>query len=240
MLTFFCTKVERQFIKKLEYPYSECISDLASYGSELYKVFENLGKEYTQSDCFDLCYQTYIANGCGCIDPTFYPLPNQPYCLNLTQLLCNLNSFLKYYLNPELKAKCGKKCPLECDSENFVLTTSLARYPTRSYADQLVNHTNLLSNFYPNVSAVTYEQLKDNILAIEIFYVDMKYTVIEELEKMGLVDVVSGVGGTLGLFLGMSFMSFFEIIDVIIEIITSLVETKFIKRNKVFFVKPKT
>jgi len=65
----------------------------------------------------------------------------------------------------------------------------------------------------------------------------MKYTTVEELEKMNFFDLVSGVGGTLGLFMGISFLSFFEILDILIEIMFVFFEFSK-RRNKVLFVKP--
>lgn len=158
--------------------------------------------------------------------------------MNTTQLVCNLNYFLKFFDGNNLKTKCGSQCPLECNSETFRLTISSSSYPTRAYADQLVNYSgDALANFYPDRSQVTYEQLKENILAINVYFTDMKYTSIEELEKMSFVDLVSAVGGTLGLFIGMSFLSFFEILDVIIEIVFILIDYSREQKqhNKVIF-----
>jgi len=42
--------------------------------------------------------------------------------------------------------------------------------------------------------------------------------------KIEIVDLVSGIGGLLGLFLGMSFLSLAEIIEIIIE--TSVITFK--------------
>lgn len=114
-------------------------------------------------------------------------------------------------------------------------------FPTRAYANQLVNHSNLLANFYPNVSQVTYEQLKNHLIALDIYYSDMKYTLIEEIEKTKFLDLVSGVGGTLGLFIGMSFLSFFEIFDVIIELAYVLCQRvcfSGLSNTRVVFVQP--
>ena len=212
---------------------------MSSYGSELYEVFVKLGKEYKQSDCFDLCYQTFVAQKCKCINSAFYPLINQPYCLNVSQLLCDLKAFLEFYSQVDIQAKCGPQCPLECKSQKFDLTISSYNYPTPAYANQLVNYSNILDRFVTNVSEVTYDYLKEHILAVDIFYGDMKYLSIEELEKMSFIDLISGVGGTLGLFIGMSFLSFFEIIDVLIEAFIYLIGKKRVK-NRVIFVKPTT
>ena len=228
--------MQRTFISKLEKPYSECVEDLSSYDSELYETFIKLGKEYKQSDCFDLCYQKYVSEKCKCIDSAFYPLIGQPYCLNASQLFCDLKVFTEFYSEIDIKAKCGSLCPLECKSQNFDLTISSFKYPTPAYADQLVNYSNILDRFVPNASDVTYDYLKEHILALDIFYSDMKYFSIEELEKTSFIDLISGVGGTLGLFIGMSFLSFFEIIDVLIEVLIYFIHFiigKIIKKRRV-------
>ena len=148
----FKIQVERTFISKLERPYSECVEDLSSYGSELYDIFVEQGKEYTQSDCFDICFQKYLAQKCKCVDSGFYPLIGQPYCLNTTQLLCDFNEFNEFYSEIDIKTRCGTQCPLECKSQNFDISISSFKYPTPAYTDQLVNHSNILDRFVPNVS----------------------------------------------------------------------------------------
>lgn len=88
------------------------------------------------------------------------------------------------------------------------------------------------------MSQLTYEQLKEETLAINVYYSEMKYTSIEELEKTNFLDLIASVGGTLGLFLGMSFLSFFEIFDVVIEIIYMFMENRKIRR-KIVMVEPR-
>lgn len=195
------------------------MNDLSSYGSEFYEIFRQLGKSYRQADCYDLCYQTFVLKKCNCIDTSFYSLPNKTFCLDVKDLICDLSSFLEFFSNNNWKSECGNNCPLECESQNFQLTVSTSVFPSKAYANQLINHSTLLNRYYGNAtSQVTLDQLKNNLLAVDIYYSDMKYTSIEEIEKTSFLDLVAGVGGTLGLFIGMSFLSFFEIIDVLLEI----------------------
>lgn len=69
---------------------------------------------------------------------------------------------------------------------------------------------------------MTLEELRANLLDISIFYSELGYRKFYEIEKMNIIDLVSNVGGTLGLFLGMSFLSFVEIIDIFLNILFSL------------------
>ena len=56
----------------------------------------------------------------------------------------------------------------------------------------------------------------------------MTYTLMLELPKIKIVDLVANLGGILGLFIGISFLSFVEILEIILEIFIILFE-----KNKV-------
>ena len=59
----------------------------------------------------------------------------------------------------------------------------------------------------------------------------MRYTVIRQDPKLQPVDLISNIGGLLGLFLGMSFLSFLELVEIVNEIIFIIYETKFSTRS---------
>ena len=54
---------------------------------------------------------------------------------------------------------------------------------------------------------------------ISVFYEDLKYTWINQKPKMQFIDLISNIGGSLGLFVGISFISFLELFEILIEII---------------------
>lgn len=159
--------------------------------------------------------------------------------MNISELACDLSFFLGFY-STKLKEECNSRCPLECDSQKFDLTVSNMLFPTKAYAYQLVdryiNANPSRFNLTGNLSRLSYEELKNYFLAVNVYYGDMQYVTISEIEKTSLIDIVSGVGGTLGLFVGMSFMSFFELVDVLIETLFLVYENKNFKRNKVIHV----
>ena len=85
----------------------------------------------------------------------------------------------------------------------------------------MLKDPNVLSRF-ENSTKVDYETLKENILTIYINYDALKSTVIEEAKQMEFVDFIAGIGGTLGLFLGVSVLSLFEVVEVLLEILLSI------------------
>lgn len=66
---------------------------------------------------------------------------------------------------------------------------------------------------------IDYDFVKKNFALVNIYYDEIKYTVMEESPAMEIIDLIANVGGTLGLFLGVSFLSFAEIAELIFEII---------------------
>ena len=54
---------------------------------------------------------------------------------------------------------------------------------------------------------------------INIYYQSLKYTSIIQLPKTKPKQLVSNLGGYLGLFVGLSFVSLFEIVEIIFEIV---------------------
>ena len=57
---------------------------------------------------------------------------------------------------------------------------------------------------------------------INVYYDDLKYTLINQIPKVEIAGLVSNIGGTFSLFLGLSIGSFLEIIEILIEFIFSL------------------
>lgn len=51
-----------------------------------------------------------------------------------------------------------------------------------------------------------------------VYYKDLGYQQYDEVEKTTLPDLVANIGGLLGLFLGMSFLSFVELFDILLQI----------------------
>ena len=54
---------------------------------------------------------------------------------------------------------------------------------------------------------------------MRIYYNELKYTLISEEPKTEIFNFISNIGGILGLFLGVSFLSIIEIFEIIFEII---------------------
>jgi hypothetical protein len=91
---------------------------------------------------------------------------------------------------------CKARCPLECKITQFQITPSFSAF---SFDNRLDN------SVIPN---------KMSLVKFHIFYESLTYTVITELQKVDPFVLISSIGGTFGLFLGASFLSFLEIFEI--------------------------
>lgn len=134
---------------------------------------------------------------------------------------------MSYFFAGDLTQLCGDNCPLECEAVTYWTSTSSAVYPSDIYASKMVNNEYLQWS-YDLPSNMTIEELRSNILSINVHYASLSYQSFSEVEKTSVVDLVAGIGGTLGLFLGVSFLSFIELFDLILCLLLA-----FFERSKV-------
>ena len=222
-------KLGRVLKYQLENPYNDCILNLTTIGafdSELYRSIINSNKTYRQVDCFNACCQQQIIRNCGCYINTFgAKLDGKVQCLNQTQYACAIST-AKIFFNSDVKSLCSQNCPLECNSVAFTLTPSLAQFPNSQYATELMKKEVIRSKF--SNKSLSFTDLQNSVSALNVYYDDLSYTLISQQPKLQLVDLISNVGGLLGLFIGVSFLSFAEAIEIIFEVVCSLFKSNFL------------
>ena len=216
--------LHKTYTSKLPIPYSDCtdeLNDINSYDSEYYRIIMNTNYSYTQSDCFDLCYQKSVMNQCDCYDGSigFFDRDQHP-CTNSNETSCQIEIYLTFF-NMGYEKLCANQCPLECHSTSYSSTASYSVFPTMAYAYSLIKDKSFLSRF-ENSTNVNYETIKQNILSVNIYFDRLESTTIQEGKQTEFVDLVAGIGGTLGLFLGVSVLSLFEVVEVLLEILLSI------------------
>ncbi|CAF1150674.1 unnamed protein product [Brachionus calyciflorus] len=85
-----------------------------------------------------------------------------------------------------------------------------------------------LNDFF-NFTGTNRRKMKNDLISLNVYYETLNYEEITEKESVEFVGLLSNIGGIAGLFLGISFLSLVEIIEIAIQIISFLVNTKVIK-----------
>jgi hypothetical protein len=80
---------------------------------------------------------------------------------------------------------------------------------------------------YPKNHNISYYDLRNSMIAFNVYYKSLQFTSITEMPKTPLIGLIANIGGLLGLFIGVSFLSFGEVIEIICEIVFIV-----LKKNK--------
>jgi hypothetical protein len=218
-LNFF--ELDRVYYKKLSAPHSNCLNDVNSFQSNktIIDILQKEKRAYTQDDCLYKCSNLFALeqSNCGCNSSLNDFSKNCIKNFYNKQIIDSkigecVSEYLKEFRKKLQDKKCAEYCPLECDSMNYVIN---------SYTEQIALSGNISLNSKSKIDSddfSTYEELKKNYFAIRIYYNELKYTLISEEPKTEMFNFISDIGGILGLFLGISFLSFIEIFEIIFEI----------------------
>lgn len=146
-------------------------------------------------------------------DVTMPELPNSsaPPCNGTILAICIKPSYDKFY-NSDLVSSCFKYCPNECESVFFDLELSHSSFPTPFYTNLLAAYWYLHPNEARDFS--TAARITGSVLAVNVYYDDIAYEVVEEVAATTKEQFIGNIGGLVGLCAGLSFLSFVEILEI--------------------------
>ena len=197
--------INKQYNQRLEHPFSSCYKNSKS-------------KKYNQAICIRTCLHQQIMTNCSCYNalvPGNFSL--QP-CLTYEQNRCLLDTYYDFF-SSKISKSCD--CPEECDTLVYSLSQSFSKFPSKPFAEFLLQMTHLSDKY-----EIKHENIRESILKLNVYYEHLYFVRISETAKMDFFNLVSGVGGTMGLFIGISFMSFLEIFQLCFRIILILIRRK--------------
>ena len=188
--------VKRFYDIKLEYPYNECLKEVSNFNRNktIIDFLKKKNSDYSLKECIRLCVNLkYIEkNPCHCslnsIDDDISRKCDGVFIRNDELQKC-FRSFVAT-INDNEDNCLEEYCPLECDTFGYDISIN-------SHFDE--------------------EYLSSNKTVISVYYEDLRYTLISQNPKFDFVDLISSIGGSLGLFLGISFISFVELFEVLSE-----------------------
>jgi hypothetical protein len=210
--------VHRTFTEKLGEPYNDCVKDPNSFkkNKTLIEYMTKSGRAYSQKKYFELCFNLkyFETNDCNCTHHIWDEILVKCFARVKTfSTLYNCSKNFRTKLSENLfKHKCSEYCPFECDSIEYSLSTYTLDYPNTGN----ISERDITKHFSSKFE--TYEEVQRSFYSFIIYYKDLKYTIIKEEPNMVLADLISNIGGLLGIFVGYSLISFLEIIELLIAI----------------------
>ena len=216
-------EIERVFIENLDRPYSDCLMDISLFNSNkslIDFILRQNDRIYTQKDCFDMCGYMFTMSEsdckCGSSLDTFF---TQCY-INSSKRNCT-REYLKYFRKNLQMKKCLDFCPLECNSMNYAINTYNEHMPTSGNITQKENVSIDTTGQFRKFK--TYEEVNRNFIGLRVYYKNLMYSIITQTPKIAPYNLIANIGGIWSLYLGISFISIIEMIEIVLEIIFILI-----------------
>jgi hypothetical protein len=173
-------------------PYSQCKKKITS---EAYKNMKNMGKEYRQSDCELFCLQKKIINECNCYYLYYDPIDKTtPACSNSSQYECVI-LYLFLIDTDKVDTDCTKECPPECSRVTYDFFTSSSDFPSKKVYEDLTTNDAVIKNLAADEASDSFEEIQNRVTSVSIYFNELSYTLIQEIPKTSLPDLISGIGG---------------------------------------------
>lgn len=186
-------------------PYNDCV-ERGTAKTRLANEMRRLNMTYDYSNCFTLCRQMTIIDRLGCYDMRYPALFGARPCDTKQSFEMLLNTSLD--LN-----KCQAQCPFECDTSIYDWDISYATFPNyNSFKIINATHFDTLGDFFPNRS-YSYTDLQQSVAGFFIYFDPLSVKRVSQTPSMPIQDLIANIGGILGVFLGVSILSFVELLD---------------------------
>ncbi|XP_012941892.1 amiloride-sensitive sodium channel subunit gamma-like [Aplysia californica] len=220
------TKVE---IRRQSPPYGPCLEMSKEKNRELNLYAATY--RYTDNTCKKTCLQATTMTECKCCAAGYpcnpygvekvmnYTLPvggNLTYCdlYNDNQTNCFLHVDARQTSG---NLGCEHFCPPACFETKFKKTISFGSWPSLAVQKEYSGRLNY-SRFQSAYSSVEeYQILRQNLLKLHVFYEQLNFEKIVTTPKYDWSILLSNIGGQLGLWLGFSLLTAFEVIELLLD-----------------------
>ncbi|CAF0758862.1 unnamed protein product [Didymodactylos carnosus] len=225
------TKKETAF---LESPYTTCTRQV---WKDMYALYKQFGAqyEYSQMVCLMLCQETSVYATCGCISPNYWYVREilvgdnvitVPICDISNE--CYLNATVEFMNDEDLQTMYCSHCTSQCEITSFIVQSSSFKSPLDWKMQSIKQSVEQMSNKSFNSRPIALpsdwdtnwiDYIDKNYVAIAVVRGSYLVDYFTQKATLSGVDVLSNVGGLIGLWLGGSLLSVFELYEMFYRII---------------------
>ncbi|KAI6194169.1 Degenerin [Aphelenchoides besseyi] len=188
----------KQFIR-ITAPYGRCQEGGEDKDGYIYKGFN-----YSVEGCHRSCTQNEIIKTCGCADP-MYPVPKVAKSCKMTDPIArdcikNTTQHLGQLIAESENDHCD--CHQPCSEIGYEVSYSAARWPsgTTKLMECEINDD------------LCMEKYRKNAAMIQIFFEELNFETLTESQAYSFNSFIADFGGLLGLWIGASIISLFELV----------------------------
>ncbi|XP_066436289.1 amiloride-sensitive sodium channel subunit gamma-like [Eleutherodactylus coqui] len=201
-------------IERLKSPYSSACTD----GEDIRNFYKDVyGAGYTREVCKRTCAQQNIIHNCGCTHWEFAD-PKEPEAPK-----CNLSNTavrrcVKIYEFKFAHDQLNCHCPLQCKEEIYELTVSGSQWPSSAFIENFAKDLKEWGEHMKDV-ADNPALIRDNFVKVVVYFKQLNFEFIEEEPSMTELNLISNMGGLVGLWVGFSICTLAEFLELLLDII---------------------
>ncbi|CAF3936304.1 unnamed protein product, partial [Rotaria sp. Silwood2] len=210
-------------------PYSTCTNDIPPVMKFMFEKYEGAEYAYSEDLCHILCAQAYIYEQCNCVNPAQWnarsillPGTNEiimaPLCN--TSNICFKQAIHDFDLTHSIRDRYCFNCLQQCSITNFAVKSSLSIAPPEWLIPDIRAFVENSSVPLPlDWSNRWSEYIHSSYLSLELLAESSLIETYTQTPTLKLVDLISNVGGQTGLWIGISFLSLMELIEMLYRLI---------------------
>ncbi|KAM8933457.1 epithelial sodium channel subunit gamma-like [Pelodytes ibericus] len=209
-------------IKRLKYPYTSQCTD----GENMENFYlDTFGAGYTGEACKRTCAQQSIMENCGCSHWEFaYPKDSGfPKC-NLSNT--SVRECVKLYEFKFAHDQLNCHCPLQCKEDLYELTVSGSQWPSTAFIENFSKELKEMGGQMKDI-ADNPGLIRDNFVKVVVYFKQLNFELIEEEPSMTEINLISNMGGLVGLWVGFSVCTLAEFFELFLDILLLFVRRCF-------------
>nr|XP_054756187.1 amiloride-sensitive sodium channel subunit gamma-like [Lytechinus pictus] len=203
-------------VHQLGYPYTTCTDD--------FRV-DNIFRErfphiiYSVPACEKNCLFNHIRNECGCADARYRFNESIPACNILPDQQNQEKECFKrateQYINREIICDC--KTP--CRKSFYKETISEAVWPNDQHRPTVLEGIKQLSDHLRDRIENNTQFIDTNVVKVIVYFSSLEYENFYQTPEYTVYDLISALGGQVGLWIGVSVLTVFEFIELLYDIL---------------------
>ncbi|KAL9988147.1 hypothetical protein ACROYT_G002555 [Oculina patagonica] len=185
-----------------------------SKGLEDFSVYQQFqGSRYSVQGCMNSCLARAQLESCNCTEAKFKF--GKRICSAISKEVRCIQELQKRYDSDELG--CSEKCPQPCTQTSYRTSMSSSAWSI-AYEKQI--QSMMLRE--GGEMGKSKDMLRENILRIKIYFEELNLERITYSEYYALENLMSDIGGQLGLWIGLSVITVAEVFQLLLDIIKVL------------------
>ncbi|XP_070537628.1 degenerin-like protein unc-105 [Ptychodera flava] len=197
-------------LNRQSYPFGNCTNQIINNGIDDRVAAMYMSGQYSLAACEKACLQNALVVYCGCTDTLGIRVP-PCRMLNETQVVCKQ---LIYYLYQKDLLQCH--CPPPCSETTYDMTISQSQWPSHAYLNNLLKLVQVSNKKTQNMHNL--ESARANLVRLKIYFETLNHDLTSELPAYTWEDLLSDVGGTLGLYVGFSVITVCEFVTLLFNL----------------------